>query len=67
LVDAANRFSLKGDDLSNQIDGAGDVQAPDDPGGVRSHRRLRGSLGVWGIVFAAGAGIAARSPRVTLE
>src|ERR1700760_451878 len=44
--------------MSNRIDETGAVRA-DDPAEEHPHRRLRGSLGVWGIVFVV---VAAASP-----
>lgn len=46
--------------MANQIDGSGDVRAAErEPDDANPHRRLRGSLGVWGIVFVV---VAAASP-----
>lgn len=45
--------------MSNQLEEEGSVRAPGEPSDSRTHRKLRGSLGVWGIVFVV---VAAASP-----
>lgn len=45
--------------MSNQIDESGAVSLGTGTAGERPHRKLRGSLGVWGIVFVV---VAAASP-----
>ncbi|MBJ7339265.1 APC family permease [Mycolicibacterium sp.] len=45
--------------MSNQIDEPAGVRAVEEPDDAHPHRRLRGSLGVWGIVFVV---VAAASP-----
>ncbi|MCV7424006.1 APC family permease [Mycobacterium yunnanensis] len=45
--------------MSNHIDESGGVLAPGESADAHPHRKLRGSLGVWGIVFVV---VAAASP-----
>ncbi|MCV7073347.1 APC family permease [Mycolicibacterium rufum] len=45
--------------MANRIDETGDARVAGDPADTHSHRRLRGTLGVWGIVFVV---VAAASP-----
>lgn len=45
--------------MANRIDDIGDARTTTDTGNSISHRRLRGTLGVWGIVFVV---VAAASP-----
>ncbi len=45
--------------MANRIDETGDARIAGDPADTPSHRRLRGTLGVWGIVFVV---VAAASP-----
>ncbi|BBX69442.1 APC family permease [Mycolicibacterium psychrotolerans] len=45
--------------MANRIDETGDARIADDAADPQSHRRLRGTLGVWSIVFVV---VAAASP-----
>lgn len=45
--------------MANRVDETGAVEATGEPGAGRLHRKLQGTLGVWGIVFVV---VAAASP-----